>query len=418
MSTTLTVELVVLAVLLLLSAFFSATEIALFSLGKLQVRRLRQEHPRQGQEISELLDQPNRMLSTILLGNTLANVSAAIVGYDILQTLWPRQSETLAVTVMTLLLLLVGEVTPKTLVIRKPDFYALHLARVTHWVVASTATVRRAAEAASMLLVKQIEQVPYFSAQQARTAAPTEDEYRTLLGMSERAGVVRKEERDMVNQILALEKMQVKEIMTPRVDMQCVDDALGPEEMAAAVRQIKHRRVPIIHESPDTVEGILNVKEFLIDPDRDLDEVVELPNFVPETMSAARLLKNFRKQEHPVAIVVDEYGGTQGMVTLEDILEEIVGEIEDEFDASDIMVQKLDKQRYLVNGKARLHLVNEQCGLSLEAPGVDTIAGWLIQQLGALPRDGDQVKIGNVRATARKVVKNRIREVVLQIEEN
>jgi putative hemolysin len=418
MGTTLIIELVLLAVLLLFSAFFSATEIALFSLGKLQVRRLRQEHPAQGQQISELLDQPNRMLSTILLGNTLANVAASIVGYHIILTLWPHGSETLAVTVMTLLLLLFGEVTPKTLVIRRPDFFAVHLARVTHWAVASTAGARRAAETASMWLVKRLEQAPYFSAQKARTGAPTEDEYRTLLGISERAGVVRKEERDMVNQILALENMQVKEIMTPRVDMQCVEDTLDTPELAEAVRKIKHRRVPIIHDSPDTVEGILNVKEFLINPARELDEVVELPNFVPETMSAARLLKSFRKQEHPVAIVVDEYGGTQGMVTLEDILEEIVGEIEDEFDASDIMVQKLDKQRYLINGKARLQLVNEQCGLALEAADVETIAGWMIKQLGALPRDGEQVKIGNVRATARKVVKNRIREVVLQIEES
>ncbi len=141
-----------------------------------------------------------------------------------------------------------------------------------------------------------------------------------------------------------------------------------------------------------------------------------MPNFVPDTMSAAKLLKNFRKQEHPVAIVVDEYGGTQGMVTLEDILEEIVGEIEDEFDTSEIMVQKLDKQRFLINGKARLQLVNEQCGLSLAAADAETIAGWMIEQLGSLPKDGEQVQAGNVRATARKVVKNRVLEVVLQIE--
>ncbi len=416
-TTTLIFELVLLGALLSLSAFFSGTEIALFSLSKLQVRRLRQEHPRQGQQISELLDQPNRLLSTILLGNTVVNVSAAVVGYGMIQTLWPRQPEAVAVTVMTLLILLIGEVVPKTLVIRHPELYALHLAGPTHWILISTSRVRRAAEAASMALVKWIEQLPYFSARKARTGAPTEDEYRTLLTISERAGVVRKEERDMVNKILALENMQVSEVMTPRLDMQCVEDAMSRDEMAAALRKIKHRRVPIIHESPDTVEGILNVKEFLINPDRELDEAVEMPNFVPDTMSAAKLLKNFRKQEHPVAIVVDEYGGTQGMVTLEDILEEIVGEIEDEFDTSEIMVQKLDKQRFLINGKARLQLVNEQCGLSLAAADAETIAGWMIEQLGSLPKDGEQVQAGNVRATARKVVKNRVLEVVLQIEQ-
>jgi CBS domain containing-hemolysin-like protein len=212
--------------------------------------------------------------------------------------------------------------------------------------------------------------------------------------------------------------MQVKEIMTPRVDMQCVEDTLDRDQMAAALRQIKHRRVPIIHDTPDTVEGILNVKDFLIDPMRDLDAVVELPNFVPETMAVAQLLKNFRKQEHPVAIVVDEYGGTQGMVTLEDILEEIVGEIEDEFDAPELLVQKLEDGRFLLNGKASLDLVNEQCGLLLQAEDVETIAGWFIAQLGSLPREGQQITVGPLRLTARKVSRNRIREVLLQIEAN
>jgi putative hemolysin len=417
MVTTLIFEFFALAVLLALSAFFSGTEIALFSLNKLQVRRLRQEHPHTGQLISELLDQPHRLLSTILLGNTVVNVAAAIDGYAILEALAREQAEALAVPVMTVVILLFGEVTPKTLIIRRPERFALLLAKPTHWAVKVTTTLRRAAEAASGAIVRRIEQLPYFASRQVRSSAPTEDEYRTLLSVSERAGILRREERDMVNKILALENMHVKEIMTPRVDMQCIEDTQTPEQMVEALRKIKHRRVPIIHDSPDTVEGILNVKEFLINPHRELDEVVELPNFVPATMSVAKLLKSFRKQEHPVAIVVGEYGGTDGMVTLEDILEEIVGEIEDEFDASEIMIQKLDPHRYLINGKARLALVNEQCGLSLKSPDVETIAGWMITQLGALPKDGEQVCVDNVVATARKVVKNRVREVLLQIED-
>ncbi|HVM60086.1 MAG TPA: hemolysin family protein [Verrucomicrobiae bacterium] len=412
---TLILELLALGVLLILSAFFSGTEIALFSLSRLQLRHLRLEHPVQGQIVSELLDQPHRLLSTILFGNTVVNVAAAILGYSVLQTLVPGRAETFAVPVMTLLILLCGEIVPKTLVIGSAEFFALYLARPTQWTMASTSLLRRAAEALSAMLVRGIERWPFFALHKVRSGAPTEDEYRTLLTVGERAGIVRKEERHMVNKILALEKMPVKEIMTPRVDMQCVDDSLSPPEMAEVLRRIKHRRVPIIHETPDTVEGILNVKDFLVDPARDLDEVVELPNFVPETMPVAKLLKTFRKQEHPVAIVVDEYGGTQGMVTLEDILEEIVGEIEDEFDKSEIMVQKLDGQRYLINGKARLELVNEQCGLALHAPDVETIAGWVIAQLGALPKEGEQVRVDNVCATARKVVKNRVGEVVLEV---
>jgi len=152
-----------------------------------------------------------------------------------------------------------------------------------------------------------------------------------------------------------------------------------------------------------------------MDPHRELDEVVELPNFVPDTMSVGKLLKTFRKQEHPVAIVVDEYGGTQGMVTLEDILEEIIGEIEDEFDPREILIQKLDPGHWLVNGKTRLELVNAQCGLQLHAAGSETIAGWMLAQLGSLPHDGEEVRVGNVRVIAVKVVKNRVRELMLEV---
>jgi putative hemolysin len=410
-------ELLLLAGLLVLSAFFSGTEISLFSLSKLQVRRLRADHPQRGQLIAELLEKPQRLLSTILFGNTLVNVAAAVVGYDILQRVVLRHADALAVPVMTLVILVCGEVTPKAGVIRSAEFFALPLSVAINWVEHSTRLVRHVFEAASAWMVRQIERLPLFASKQARGSAPTTDEYRTLLSVSERAGVVRREERDMVNKILSLDKMQVREIMTPRVDMQCIEDALTPDQMADTLRNIKHRRVPIIHDSPDTVEGLLNVKEFLINPHRELDEVVELPNFVPDTMSVGKLLKSFRKQEHAVAIVVDEYGGTQGMVTLEDILEEIVGEIEDEFDASEVMVQKLEPRRWLINGKARLEMVNEQCGLRLSAAGVETIAGWIIARLGSLPKEGEQIRTENVRATARKVVKNRVREVLLEVEE-
>lgn len=409
-------DLVLLLGLLVTSAFFSATEIALFALSKLQLRRLRSEHPQRGQLISELLEKPQRLLSAILFGNTIVNIAAAIVGYDLLQRLTPNHADVLAVPAMTMLILVFGEVTPKAIVIRRADVFAMRFSALIHGFERGTRVVRHVFEVVAAASVRRIEQLPYFAAQKARGSAPTTDEYRTLLRASERAGIVRREERDMVNKILALDKMQVREIMTPRVDMQCIEDALTPDAMAIALRQIKHRRVPIIQDSPDTVEGILNVKEFLINPHRELDEVIELPNFVPDTMRVGKLLKSFRKQEHPVAIVVDEYGGTQGMVTLEDILEEIVGEIEDEFDTSEIMVQKLGDRRWLINGKARLELVNEQCGLNLRAADVETIAGWMISQLGSLPKDGERLRVDNVSATARKVIKNRVREVLLERE--
>ena len=409
------VEIAGLVLLLAGSAFFSATEIALFALSKLQVRRLRQDFPLRGQLISELLDRPQRLLSTILFGNTLVNIATAVLGYDLLQRLAPHQANLLAVPVMTLLILLCGEVTPKAILIRRPELFAPKLAPVINGFERGTRPVRRGFEALSEMIVRRIERWPYFAARRVRDEAPTSEEYRTLLTASEHAGIVRREERDMVHKILTLDKMHVREIMTPRVDLQYVEDTLAPAEMVAAVRRIKHRRVPIIHDSPDTVEGLLNVKEFLANPNRELDQVVELPNFIPDSMSVGKLLKTFRKQEHPVAIVVDEYGGTQGMVTLEDILEEIIGEIGDEFDAREILVQKLDPGHWLVNGKARLEMVNSECGLNLVAAGSETIAGWIITHLGSLPKDGDEVRVDNIRVIVCKMAKNRVREVMVEV---
>ncbi len=415
MSRTVSIELAGLVFLLAGSAFFSATEIALFALSKLQVRRLRQDQPTRGQLISELLDKPQRLLSAILFGDTLITVATAILGYDLLQRLAPHHADVLAVPVMTLLLLVCGEVTPKAILIRRPEYFAPKLAPFVNRFERGTRQVRRGFEVLAEAVVRHIEQWSYFASRRARDSAPTSDEYRTLLTVSEQAGVVRREERDMVHKILALDKMHIREVMTPRVDMQCIEDTLTPDAMASALRQIKHRRVPIIHDSPDTIEGMLNVKEFLMNPHRELDEVIELPNFVPDTMSVGKLLKTFRKQEHPVAIVVDEYGGTQGMVTLEDILEEIIGEIEDEFDTREILIQKLDPGHWLINGKTKLELVNAQCGVNLHAAGSETLAGWMLAQLGSLPHDGEEVRAGNVRVIAVKVVKNRVRELMLEV---
>jgi putative hemolysin len=407
------IELVLLCQLLILSAFFSGTETALFSLSKLQVRRLRQEHPVVGAIVAELLEHPNRLLSTLLIGNTVVNIASATLGYLIIRQMHVTHAEVVAVPVMTVLLLLVGEITPKSLAIRNPEYYAHLLARPIRWLVGVSAMFRHLAEVASNAIVSRLERFPYFASRKARAGALTEDEYRTVLRMSEHAGVLRKEERAMVNKILALEQMPVKQIMTPRVDMQCIENDLSRDQAEATLRKIKHRRVPVIHGTPDTVVGILHVKDFLIHGGTALTDAMEQPHFVPETQTAARLLQEFRMREHPIAIVIDEYGGTAGLVTLEDVLEEIVGEIEDEFDASEVMVQKLDARHFLINGKAQITLVNEVCHVQLQTLESDTIAGWLMEKLGAMPREGDSVVEGTVQVAVRKVAKNRVREVLV-----
>lgn len=416
-TTILILQFVALLGLLSLSAFFSGTEVALFSLNKIQIRRIRQKHPRRGEVVMELLEHPHRLLSTILMGNVMVNIGASIIGYAILRSLYPEHAELIAIPILTIVLLLFGEVTPKSVMIQNPEYFAVHVAGPIRWMIQVTTIIRHSAEAVSSMVIRLIERLPFFARRKARSTTLTEAEYQTLLGVSERAGVLQREERVMVNKILALAEMQVKEIMTPRVDIQFVNDAMGRDEIVAALRKYKHRRVPVYHESPDNIVGVLNAKDCLAHPDRPLAEMLDQPKVVPGTMSAAKLLKVFRLLENPVAIVVDEHGGTHGMVTLEDVAEEIVGEIEDEFDTSEIMIQRVNPNCFIINGKARVEFVNEQCSVSLEAEeGVDTIAGLLIRELDSLPREGESTTIDGVTLTAHKVAKHRVREVKLEIK--
>ncbi len=404
------------ALLLCGSAFFSGAEVALFSLNRIQLRRLRHRHPRYGQVVTRLLDHPHQLLSTLSLGNIAVNIGAAILGYGVIRGFWPHRAELVAVPVMTAVLLLIGEVTPKSIMIQHAERFSLLLARPIEWCIWLTRPVRRAAETASAWLIRAIERQSYFALKEPRTASLTEEEYQTLLGVSERAGVLQREERVMVNKILALEDKLVREIMTPRVDMMFIEDILAPEDIRIALRRYKHRRVPVFHETQDHVIGILYAKDYLAsDTDPVLADLLDRPQIVPDTMSVARLLKMFRHMDHPVAIVVDEHGGTEGLVTLEDALEEIVGEIEDEFDQSEVMIQRLPDGRFLVNGKAPVELVNEHCHLALEVEDVDTIAGWLVEHLDSLPREGETIQVGSVRATARRIIRNRIREVIIEV---
>jgi putative hemolysin len=408
-------QIITLEVLLLLSALFSGTETALFSLSKLQLRRLRDKHPAQSRLIQDMLAEPHQLLSTILLGNTVVNVAAAALGYVLIDHFAPRYSEVIAVPTMLVIILIFCEIMPKTFAIRHPEFFAVRLARPAAWFLRGTKTLREWAERSSAWCMKRILRRKFFHPK-PRIAHATEEEYLTLLTVSAREGILRKEEKEMIRKILALADLTVKEIMTPRVDMMTIEDNISGDEIVAALKKYKHRRVPVIHDTPDTVVGILRVKEFLASPKRELREALEPPLFVPEAMSVAVLMRLFRKRKHPIAIVVDEYGGTSGLVTLEDVLEEIVGEIEDEFDVREWMIQSLGDGRYLVNGKTRLEQVNEQLGLHLEAEDVDTIAGWFAARSGSIPREGDKVSTGNASFTARKVIRNRLSEVEVEVK--
>jgi putative hemolysin len=397
---------------LVASAFFSAVETAFSSLTDPQRQKMRASNPDAAEWVDDLLQQPEPLFNSLLFGNILVNTIASVLGFSIAVQHDAPLPMLVAIVAMFALLYFWGEVIPKSIALQQAPVIAFAAAPLVKVWFALTCAPIRGAETIARWISDLA--TPAHWANPSTAARPTEDEYLDLLEEAEKAGLVVSEERTMISRILNLGKKSLADIMTPLPDMQTVDDTLPREQIAEALKRIKHARVPVTHGTPDEIVGIINARDFLLFPASELDAVIELPSFVPETMSAARLLQTFQRGGHKTAIVVDEYGNTVGMVTMEDIIEEIVGEIDDEFDVKELLIEKISDTAWLVHGKVHLEVLNETLGTALASPGVDTLSGWFIAQHGALPKEGDKITRDEFAFTARRVGKNTVREILIE----
>ncbi|MBI5818534.1 MAG: HlyC/CorC family transporter [Verrucomicrobia bacterium] len=392
-----------LLLLLGLSAFFSSTETALFSLRKIHTRRLEEQSPALGVIVTELLATPWRLLSTILLGNTIVNtVATALVFWLLVQQHLPSTAALGTIAIMVVLLVTVGELLPKLLAVLNPIRVVRVVAGPTLALVRMMGPLLALSQGVSDTLLRLV------APKTAKTPGLSDDEVGTLLEISLQEGVLRETEKNMIQDILHLRRHTAKDLLTPRVDMACVPATMPKPELIAFLKKANHRRVPIYDESPDTIVGVLDVRKFLLSPDEDVLEIMDPPSFVPESMNAARLLKSFQIHKQPMAIVVDEFGGTEGVLTMSDILEEIVGDTAGEFRQSEQDIRPLSDHAWQVSGETRLDDLNEQLGLRLAGHGVETVGGLVATRLGGIPRPGAQVRIGDVQFTVERVAKNRI----------
>ncbi|MFA6562993.1 MAG: hemolysin family protein [Verrucomicrobiia bacterium] len=402
------IPLLALMLLLGLSAFFSSTETALFSLGKIHTRRLAERSPALGAIVAALIEMPWRLLSTILLGNTIVNTVATALVFWLLAQHHPSSTAALGtIAIMVVLLVTVGELLPKLLAVLNPIRVVRIVAGPTLALVRMMGPLLALSQGASDALLRLV------APKAAKSTGLSDEEVGTLLEISLQEGVLRETEKNMIQDILHLRRHIAKDLLTPRVDMACVPATMPKPELIAFLKRAGHRRVPIYDESPDTIVGILDVRRFLLSPDEDVLEIMDPPSFVPESMNAARLLKSFQIHKQPMAIVVDEFGGTEGVLTMSDILEEIVGDTAGEFRQPDQDIRPLSDRAWLVLGETRLDDLNERLGLRLACPGVETISGLVATRLGGIPRPGSQIRIGDMQFTVERVAKNRIVELRL-----
>ena len=385
------------------SFFFALAETALFSLGQWQVRQLVERHPLAGKIVARLLERPQDLLATLALGNTFANAAMLAVALRmVFDAGWA-----LALTVIALLMfvLLVCEVFPKTLAVRRPERWALRVG----WLLlvfqnASTPLYRAAQRLNSVFLKKSAPQ----------TAALTDTEYQELLDMAYRQGTLAESEKEIILQIISLDRRTARDVMRPRTGMACISDEATVEEMIAAAKKFKHRRLPIYDETPDTIVGILNARALLLDPEIDLSEVVEFPSFVPETMNLLQLFQSLQKQHRGLAVVLDEFGGVGGLVTMEDILGELVGKIRTAVQTEGFVMEKISPGRWRVNGSMRLDDFRREypaLGVVAEA---ETMGGLLTHMLGVVPNAGGSATFHDLKFTAQIADERRVRELLVQ----
>jgi CBS domain containing-hemolysin-like protein len=390
------------------SFFFSLAETSLFSLSKWQVRQLAEREPGAGTIVQRLLTEPHDLLATMVLGNTMA--SAALLALSLWMALDSRWPLTITIIGLLVLLLIGCEVLPKTMAVRTPEQWALRTARPLAFVLTLSRPLCRVSQRINAAILKAL--VP----QQAQGPATlTDADYKELLEMAFQHGALAQSEKEIILEIISLDRRTAREVMKPRSQMALISDDLSIEEMLAAARKHRHRRLPIYDETPDTIVGILNTRALLLDPNIDLADAIEFPSFVPESMNLLQLLKSLQRQQRGLAIVLDEFGGTAGIVTMEDILEEMIGKLRGEVAAEGFVMEKLGPGRWRVSGVLRLDdFRREYPGLG-DVPDIETMGGLLLSLVEVVPAPGESATFRGLKLTAQTTDERRVKELLVEV---
>lgn len=388
-----------------LSILCALAETALFSLGRWQLRRM-QETGGAAQRAARLLDHPEDLLSTLSLVNTVANGLLMVTAWILARQRGWSLELTLPTTFAAILIF--GEILPKTLAVRAPERWATRTATAAALLQFLTHPLRRLAQALIDRLLSWL--VPA----SVRNLPMTEDEYRELLDMAVQQGALGRSEKEIIDELITLDRKCARDVMRPRATMAAVPDDLPPEELAQLARRLRHRRLPIYDETPDTIVGVLNARQFLLDPEHNLESSLEFPSFVPETMNLLRLFQALQRQKRNLAIVLDEFGAVAGVVRMEDILGEILGPMAAEAPATGFVFEKLGPGRWRTSGSMRLEDFRREFPDLPPHPGVETLGGLMLAQLDIVPPAGATAQIHGLRLTASVVDDRCIRELRIE----
>ncbi len=406
------IQAVVLVLLLLLSAFFSSAETSLTTVNPIKVRALIENGNKRAITLQKVTDQNGKMLSAILIGNNIVNISASSLATTMAITIWGNYAVGIATGVLTLLVLLFGEITPKNLAMFKTESMALFYAPIIYGLMTIMTPVIFIIDFISGIILKILHIDP------GQKNLMTENELRTYVDVSHEDGVIESEEKEMIINVFDFSDSIAKDIMIPRIDMVTIEENAGYKELMALFRESMYTRIPVYKEGRDNIIGLVNIKDFILVNDKDtfqVSDIIRDAYYTYEFKKTADLLMEMKKTTNNVAFVLSEYGDCVGMITLEDLLEEIVGEIRDEYDEDeDEFIKKIDKHTYLIDGNRKLTDINDELGTNLTSEDYDSIAGLVLQILDRMPSVGEEVETADgIHLKVESLHQNRITKVLL-----
>lgn len=417
-------QLIILAFLILLSGFFSSSETALTTVNKLRIRSLEEEGNKRAAVVSKLIEDPTKMLSAILIGNNIVNLTASSISTTFATNLAHSSGLNMEVSlavgiatgILTVVILIFGEITPKSLATIHSEALSLRFAKIIYFLTQVLTPVIFIVNKISIgiLLLFRIDP-------NQKASSITENELRTIVEVSHEEGVIESEERKMITNVVDFGDSIAKDVMVPRVDVSFANIDLGYDELVELFSENKYSRLPVYEESTDNVVGIINLKDIFFyqgsKEDFNISNMMREPYITYEFKHTSELLSEMKQDHISMSVVIDEYGSMVGIITLEDLLEEIVGEIRDEYDADEEdSIKAVGENEYDVDGSTKLDEINEILELGIEADEYDSIGGHVIFLLDHLPVAGEAVTDGNVTYTVAEVDKNRIDKIHIKIE--
>ena len=403
-------QIIILIILLVLSGFFSMSETALMALSKIRIRHMVEEGVKGAKLVEKLTEDPNRLLGAILIGNNVVNIGASALATTIATKIFGSAGAGIATGVMTILVLIFGEITPKSIAKQKSEKVALKVSKIINVIVKILKPFIGIFTAISSIFIRLFGGDP-----KASEPFITEEELRTMVGVSEEEGVLEDVEKEMIFNVFDFADAHVKDVMVQRVDVIAVDIDASYEEVLDIIKTEQFSRIPVYNQTIDDIVGILNVKDLIMAEKNSkpfkVSDYMREPYYTFEFKKIKELFKEMKKTRNHISVVLDEYGGTVGIVTIEDLIEEVFGDIEDEYDDYEKEIEVIKEDEFVVDGSARLDDISELIGVNMESEEFDSVGGLVIGELGRFPEQNEEVQLNNIRFVVEEVDKNRIKKV-------